>query len=363
MSDLSLAGGLWHVVHTDICLFALLVLGFGSATGCGETYAGRTGGTGGTAGDVGDGAIQEIPQPATWDFLDSQQSIRNSDDLLEQRAEMIETVFKGPMPTRLPDAIEATHDEYYPGLAVERLTIETDDFASIVYLIQPPLWTGGLALYHQGHAGDFRTNGEDTIQGLLDAGHQVLAFAMPMRGMNTHPYENNSHNQLVDRDRPLAPFAEPVVIALNWADTTYSYSRRFMIGISGGGWTTVLIAGIDERIDASYPVAGSWPHYLRELYGRPGDLEQRSIPSYLELYLMATYPNRQQVQGFNVYDSCCFRGLVAYDYLPYVSFHAQELGGHFNILMDYSHKEHWISPEMLAAILSLEGLAMDPTGP
>ena len=54
---------------------------------------------------------------------------------------------------------------------------------------------------------------------------------------------------------------------------------------------------------------------------------------------------------------------MAYDYLPYVSFRAQELGGHFNILMDYSHTEHWISPDMLAAILSLEGLAMDPTGP
>lgn len=45
---------------------------------------------------------------------------------------------------------------------------------------------------------------------------------------------------------------------------------------------------------------------------------------------MATYPNRRQVQGFNVYDNCCFGGLVAYDYLPYVSFHAQELGGYFN---------------------------------
>lgn len=149
------------------------------------------GGTGGPAGIVGDGARQEIPQPATWDFLDSQQSIRNSDDLLEQRAEMIETVFKGPLPTRLPDAVEAITDEYYPGLAVERLTIETDDFASIDDLIQPPLWTGGLALYDQGHAGDFRTNSEDTIQGLLDARHHVLAFAMPMRGMNTHPYDNN----------------------------------------------------------------------------------------------------------------------------------------------------------------------------
>jgi len=137
-----------NLVHTAICLFALLMLGFGSATGCGETYA-ESGGT------AGDGATQEIPQPATWDFLDSQQSIRNSDDLLEQRAEMVQAVFMGPMPTRLPDAVEAITDEYYPGLAVERLTIETDDFASIVYFIQPPLWTGGLALYHQGTGGTF----------------------------------------------------------------------------------------------------------------------------------------------------------------------------------------------------------------
>lgn len=31
--------------------------------------------------------------------------------------------------------------------------------------------------------------------------------------------------------------------------------------------------------------------------------------------------------------------------------------------MDYSHDEHWMSPTMLAAILSLEGLAVDPIGP
>ena len=295
-----------------------------------------------------------IPQPTWWDFLDSQQSIRSRDDLLARRAEVVEFVFGGPMPTRLPDAVEAITDEYYPGLAVERLTIQMDHLSSIAYLIQPAVWTGGLALYHQGHSGDFRTFGKDTIQGLLEAGHQVLAFAMPMRGMNTHPYQDQQHSRLADRDEPLAAFAEPVVVALNWAEASYSYSRRFMVGISGGGWTTVLVAAVDERIDASYPIAGSWPHYLREIHGSVGDYEQGITPNYLELYLMATYPDREQVQVFNVYDPCCFEGLVARDYLAYVSFHAWRLGGHFDILMDFSHEEHVISPDMLAEILDFE---------
>jgi hypothetical protein len=290
----------------------------------------------------------------SWEFLESQQSIRNSDDLLARRAEVIELVFGGPVPTRLPDAVETITDQYFPDLAVDRLTIQTDDLTSIVYLIHPPEWAGTLALYHQGHSGDFRVLGNDTILGLLEAGHQVLAFAMPMRGMNTHPYPGRSHNQLAARDHPLGFFADPIVVALNWAQPKYSYSRRFMVGISGGGWTTVLVGAIDQRIDASYPVSGSWPHYLRERHNYSGDYEQDAIPNYLELYLMATYPGRTHIQVFNVHDPCCFPGLDPYGYLQYVAFHASKLGGHFGILMDFQNTEHSISPEMLEAILELE---------
>ena len=43
----------------------------------------------------------------------------------------------------------------------------------------------------------------------------------------------------------------------------YNFKRYSMIGLSGGGWTTVVYAAIDERISDSFSVAGSIPFYLR----------------------------------------------------------------------------------------------------
>lgn len=68
-----------------------------------------------------------------------------------------------------------------------------------------------------------------------------------------------------------------------------------MMGLSGGGWTTVLYAALDPRIMRSYPVAGSWPIYLRFASPRDwGDYEE-TIPelyktvNYLEMYILGSY--------------------------------------------------------------------------
>lgn len=262
------------------------------------------------------------------------------------------------MPSRLPDDIRTRVDPAFPSSEIEQITVQTDDLTSYAYLIHPDAWNGGLAIYHQGHAGDFRDFGRETIGVLLQASYQVLAFSMPMLGMNTHPFPTSEHIELSERENPLRYFADPVIIAVNWAEATYSYSRRFMLGISGGGWTTVLVAAIDERIDASYPVAGSWPHYLRERYGSLGDYEQQITPNYLELYLMATHPNRAQVQVFNEFDPCCFGGLYSYDYLSYTSYRANTWAGRFQILMDHEQMEHAISDYALWQILELEGVGL-----
>ena len=292
--------------------------------------------------------------PVSWDFLDTQQSIRTAEDVVATRAELIDFVFGGPVPMRLPDAIEPVTDPAFPGYAIEQITVATDDLASFAYLIHPASWNGALAIYHQGHLGDFRIHGAGTITALLSANYQVLAFSMPMLGMNTHPFQIPEHVLLSEREHPLRYFADPVIIALNWAEQSYDYTRRFMVGISGGGWTTVLVAGMDERIDASYPVAGSWPHYLREVYGSTGDYEEQITPNYLELYLMATYPGRTQVQVFNEFDECCFAGTVPYDYLGYVSYHANLWQGHFELLIDRGQEEHIISEYTLSEILERE---------
>ena len=291
---------------------------------------------------------------SSWDFFDASQTIRTSEDAADARAKMIEFVFGEPMPARFPDDVGLHTDPAFDDHLIERVVVDTDDLTSVVYLIHPDSWNGALAIYHQGHGGDFRDLGHETIVGLLEANYQVLAFSMPMRGMNTHPFETEEHVELKERDHPLRYFLDPVVIALNWAEATYSYSRRFMVGLSGGGWTTVVAAGIDERIDASYPVAGSWPHYLRDLYGSFGDYEERITPNYLELYLMATHPRREQTQVFNEFDQCCFGGTYAYDYLSYTSYRANEWSGRFDILIDRDQMEHVISEYTLDQILEIE---------
>jgi hypothetical protein len=292
---------------------------------------------------------------SSWDFFDESQSIRTSEDAEIARAKMIDLVFGAPMPERLPYGVEAVIDSAFPGRTIEQITVQTDDLTSFVYLIHPASWNGKLALYHQGHGGDFRELGKDTIEALLERGYQVLGFSMPMLGMNTHPFETDEHSELSVREHPLRYFIEPVVVSLNWADATYSYSRRFMVGLSGGGWTTVVAAGIDTRIDASYPVSGSWPHYLRDRTGSFGDYEERITPNYLELYLMATQPEREQAQFFGELDSCCFGGIYAYDYLAYISFHANAWGGRFQILIDHDQLEHLVSDYTLGEILEMEG--------
>jgi len=298
---------------------------------------------------------------SSWEFFDESQSIRTSEDLLDARAEMVEFVFGEPMPTRLPDEPEAIYDSAFPGYEIERISVATDDLVSVAYLIHPDAWNGVLAIYHQGHSGDFRIYGKDTITAFVEEGFQVLAFSMPMLGMNTSPYLTDEHSELQVTEQPLKYFADPVIVALNWAEETYSYRRRFMVGISGGGWTTVLVSALDERIDASYPVAGTWPHYLRDRFGYYGDYEERITPNFLELYLMATYPDREQVQVFNEFDPCCFGGLYSYDYLAYTSYHANAWGGRFEILMDHEQDEHDISEYTVREILKREHL--DPIDP
>ena len=85
-----------------------------------------------------------------------------------------------------------------------------------------------------------------------------------------------------------------------------------MIGISGGGWTTVLYPAIDQRISHAVSVAGSIPLELRILDRDKGDYEQwlpelYRIANYYDLYVLASFgTDRKLSQYFNSDDSCCF---------------------------------------------------------
>ena len=90
-----------------------------------------------------------------------------------------------------------------------------------------------------------------------------------------------------------------------------------MVGLSGGGWTTVLAAAVDPRIRAQHLRGGIHADLCPPFYpGSIGDAEQM-LPalygdraSYLDLYILdACGKGRRHIQVDNQYDSACFYGV------------------------------------------------------
>ena len=253
---------------------------------------------------------------------------------------------------------------------IDRLTVEMEyGINSVSYLFLPEQPNEKLILYHQGHGGDFLL-GKDTIKFFLDRNFTVFAMTMPLLGMNNQPIVEmdglgkiklNSHNQLrlleANDFNPMKLFLDPIQINLNFLDKEYNFKRYSMIGLSGGGWTTVVYSAIDERISDSFSVAGSMPFYLRVDDRDMGDYEQRNIElyqnvNYLELYVLSAYGDgRKHIQIFNKNDPCCFSGNGYETYEFVIKDKISQLGkGNFQIFIDDTHNQHKISDHTLRLV-------------
>ena len=88
-------------------------------------------------------------------------------------------------------------------------------------------------------------------------------------------------------------------------------SRLAVTGLSGGGWQTIVLSALDERVAVSIPVAGYCDMSLR--IARPpdtGDYEQNAT----DMLTLADYPQltalrapRPTLLVYNAEDDCCFR--------------------------------------------------------
>jgi len=269
------------------------------------------------------------------------------------------------------DISDSNYSDFQNLKQIDRLTVEMEyGINSISYLFIPKQSNEKLILYHQGHGGDFIL-GKDTIQFFLDRNFTVVAMAMPLLGMNNQPIVEidglgkmklTSHKKLglleTGSFNPMKLFLDPIQINLNFLDKEYDFKRYSMIGLSGGGWTTVVYSAIDERISDSFSVGGSIPFYLRVDSRDMGDYEQTNIElyknvNYLELYVLGAYGDgRQHVQIFNKNDPCCFSGDGNETYEFVIKDRISQLGkGDFQIFIDDSHKEHKISENVLGIIL------------
>jgi len=269
------------------------------------------------------------------------------------------------------DISDSRYNDFQNLKRIDRLTVEMEyGINSISYLFIPEKSNEKLILYHQGHGGDFIL-GEDTIQFFLDRNFTVLASTMPLVGMNNQPVVEIdglgkikliSHDQLrlleVNNFNPMRIFLDPIRINLNFIEMEYDFNRYSMVGLSGGGWTTVVYSAIDERISDSFTVAGSMPFYLRVDERDIGDYEQTNIDlyqnvNYLELYVLSAYGDgRKHVQIFNKNDPCCFSGNGYETYEFVIKEKILQLGkGNFQVFVDDTHNEHKISDTALEYII------------
>ena len=275
-----------------------------------------------------------------------------------------------PVPEVESDISDSRYSDFQNLKRIDRLTVEMEyDINSISYLFIPEKSNEKLILYHQGHGGDFIL-GKDTIQFFLNRNFTVLASTMPLVGMNNQPVVEIdglgqikliSHDQLslleANNFNPMKIFLDPIRINLNFIEMEYDFKQYSMIGLSGGGWTTVIYSAIDERISDSFSVAGSMPFYLRVNDRDIGDYEQTNIDlyqnvNYLELYVLSAYGDgRKHIQIFNKNDPCCFSGNGYETYEFVIKDKISQLGkGNFQIFIDDTHNEHKISDTALEYI-------------
>ena len=305
--------------------------------------------------------------------------IETKKDLNSKRTALINYIWKDQIPTKLPTNIEEHFiDDTFSDIKnlkrLDKITIEMEHgINSIAYFFTPYESNNKLIIYHHGHAGDFSLE-KNTLASFLNNGYSVVGFNMPLIGMNNQPVIETSdfgpikfisHNQfsLLESPKfsPIKYFVEPITLSLNYIDENYDFDSYYMVGLSGGGWITVLYSAIDERISESYSVAGSYPLHLRHETKNIGDYEQLNpniyrISNYLELYTMSSFgDNRKLVQLFIHNDPCCFQAEL-YDKFPYGNAIQDKLAilgdqGKFSVFLDSSTNQHEISDYALGLIL------------
>lgn len=323
---------------------------------------------------------QEIPTQLNNDInVTSLIHIHSSDDVSEKRTNLIKYIWKqnnlsyDKMPSKIEKGIiDQSYDDLINLSRIDRITTNMEyGVNSISYLFLADNGNNKLVIYHQGHDGDFKL-GKNTIKYFLESGYSVLAFSMPLVGMNNQPIvslpnfgkiklETHDDFKFIETNdfSPIKFFVDPILVSINYIDKEYDFDSYYMVGLSGGGWTTVLYSALDSRITKSYPIAATAPMYLR--FNNPkniGDYEQTlpsmyNIANYLDLYIMGSYgEGRSQLQIFNEYDPCCFSGTGFMTYKNEVKNTVAKLGeGKFDVFLDSNNKKHSVSDESLQTIM------------
>jgi len=164
------------------------------------------------------------------------------------------------------------------------------------------------------------------------ARHGMFALSLEWIGFGELASAENAHNNIGLLDLAGSNGVGLFYLAMRRGvdflanDPRVDKKRIAMTGLSGGGWQTILLSSLDERIGPSIPVAGfsslttavEHPEYAGDAEQNAPDL--RAQADYASL--MALRAPRPTLLIYNAMDDCCFRaGVVKQgvydDTLPY----------------------------------------------
>jgi dienelactone hydrolase len=217
------------------------------------------------------------------------------------------------------------------------------------YEALPGMWIPGVA-YLPEHMQDsvplvLSLNGH-TKEGKATDYKQLLSINLAKRGMivldlewigmgqlATSGFSHYRMNQLeLCGAGGLAPFYLSLTRALDLGLSLEHVdpNRVLVTGLSGGGWQTILLSALDERVTLANPVAGYGGFRTNLLFDDMGDSEQSptdmaTVADYT--HLTALRAPRPTLLTYNAGDDCCFKAGYALAPLLEAARPAFALGG------------------------------------
>jgi dienelactone hydrolase len=218
-----------------------------------------------------------------------------------------------------------------PGYRMRKLRYEiVPGFYSAAILYEPEKLTGKVPviLNVNGHVGPIGKAVEykqkRCIQfaqmGILALNLEWLAFGELQNKENQHWF--GAHLDLVGMNEVgLFYLAMRRGLDFLWEHPNADRQRVGVTGLSGGGWQTITLSSLDERVTASAPVAGFASTRTRveaREHGDLGDIEQNATDFFVKIdypHLVALRAPRPTLLSYNAEDDCCFRGPMAKPYI------------------------------------------------
>ena len=173
-----------------------------------------------------------------------------------------------------------------------------------------------LAMNVNGHAPEGKAVNYKQLRSINLAKRGMLVLNLEWFGMGQLRTPGFSHYRMNQVDlcgaSGLAPFylamqrALDIGLALEHADP----KRVVVSGLSGGGWQTILISSLDQRVTLANPVAGYGGFRSNIFFDDMGDSEQAPTDMGLVAdytHLTALRAPRPTLLTYNARDDCCFK--------------------------------------------------------